>query len=449
MRVLMLSWEYPPYSVGGLARHVEDLAETMVKQNCSVHVLTTGSAELPAKENRNGVLVHRVQAYNLNTPDFLTWVMQLNLAFLERAIEIMSREGLFQIIHAHDWLVAYCGKALKHAYQRPLVATIHATEAGRNQGLHNEQQRYISSVEWWLTYEAWRVIVCSQYMFREVRQLFQLPEDKIVVIPNGVRPEKLQKAFPDPEIQRMVKAEEEIIFFIGRLVREKGVQVLLHAMPAVLAARPKSKLIIAGTGPMQEELRSLSDRLGIRSRVYFAGYVDDIAKNFFYKKARVAVFPSLYEPFGIVALEAMAAGVPVVVADTGGLAEIVTHRENGLKAYPADVSSLASNIIELLRDERLRDEIRRRAGELIRKQYSWDLICRNTVDVYKKVWEEYAGSSWPTSKGSLGKAVGYCRSFLPGKGRGNKREPAVTRTKSLIEQRVLTVNQHPEGRSGL
>ena len=222
---------------------------------------------------------------------------------------------------------------------------------------------------------------------------------------------------------------------------------MLHAMPAVLAARPKSKLIIAGTGPMQEELRSLSDRLGIRSG-YILPAMDDIAKNFF-TKARVAVFPSLYEPFGIVALEAMAAGVPVVVADTGGLAEIVTHRENGLKAYPADVSSLASNIIELLRDERLRDEIRRRAGELIRKQYSWDLICRNTVDVYKKVWEEYAGSSWPTSKGSLGKAVGYCRSFLPGKGRGNKREPAVTRTKSLIEQRVLTVNQHPEGRSGL
>ncbi len=381
----MLSWEYPPYSVGGLARHVEDLAETMVKQNCSVHVLTTGSAELPAKENRNGVLVHRVQAYNLNTPDFLTWVMQLNLAFLERAIEIMSREGLFQIIHAHDWLVAYCGKALKHAYQRPLVATIHATEAGRNQGLHNEQQRYISSVEWWLTYEAWRVIVCSQYMFREVRQLFQLPEDKIVVIPNGVRPEKLQKAFPDPEIQRMVKAEEEIIFFIGRLVREKGVQVLLHAMPAVLAARPKSKLIIAGTGPMQEELRSLSDRLGIRSRVYFAGYVDDIAKNFFYKKARVAVFPSLYEPFGIVALEAMATHTPVIVGNAGGLAEIVEHRVNGLKVTPGNVDELAQAIIELLTDDDLANRLQETGYETVKSVYGWDVIAQSTLNVYREV----------------------------------------------------------------
>ncbi|HHX51656.1 MAG TPA: glycosyltransferase family 4 protein, partial [Clostridia bacterium] len=385
MRVLMLSWEYPPYSVGGLARHVEDLAETMAEQNCFVHVITTGSADLPARENRNGVWVDRVQPYNLKAPDFLTWVLQLNLGFLERAIGVMGQDGPFQVIHAHDWLVAYCGKALKHGYHLPLVATIHATEAGRNQGLHNEQQRYISSVEWWLTYEAWRVIVCSQYMFHEVRHLFQLPEDKLVVIPNGIRPEKLQKAFPDPEVQRMVKTEDEIVFFIGRLVREKGVQVLLQAMPAILAARPRVKLIIAGTGPMQGELRSLADRLGIGSRVYFAGYVEEKAKNFFYNKARVAVFPSLYEPFGIVALEGMAAGVPVVVADTGGLAEIITHRENGLKTYPGDASSLASNIIEALSNETLRNQIRDRAMELIRRQYSWDVISRDTVEVYKRV----------------------------------------------------------------
>jgi len=154
MKILMLSWEYPPHNVGGLGRHVEDLSLSLARRGQRIHVITLGPQE--EEEKRPGVWIHRVASYPLQYHDFLTWVLQLNIRFLEKAIEIVDRYGPFHIIHGHDWLVAFAARALKHAYRVPLVATIHAIEAGRNQGLCSDLQRFINSVEWWLTYEAWK-----------------------------------------------------------------------------------------------------------------------------------------------------------------------------------------------------------------------------------------------------------------------------------------------------
>jgi glycosyltransferase involved in cell wall biosynthesis len=317
----------------------------------------------------------------------------MNVALLERATRLYQSHGPFHLIHAHDWLVAFCSRALKHAWRLPLVATIHATEAGRNQGIHHELHRYISGVEWWLTYEAWRVIVCSRYMRREVQQLFHLPEDKIKVIPNAVGERELPKVEPD-FLNRFAHPLEKIVLFVGRLVREKGVQVLLEAAPSILSACPEAKLVVVGEGPLKPELTARATALGIGPKVYFTGYVDDETLLKLYQCAAVAVFPSLYEPFGIVALEAMLTGTPVVVSDTGGLAEIVRHAETGLKAIPGNSFSLANQITYALRHPERAQEMANRARELVRRLYNWPTVASLTLQVYQEVRRAYRQSDW-------------------------------------------------------
>ncbi|HHX75506.1 MAG TPA: glycosyltransferase family 4 protein, partial [Firmicutes bacterium] len=258
MRILMFSWEYPPRIVGGLARHVAELSVALTESGAAdVHVITIDEdASSPDEEVCGGVHVWRVRPYHLVPRDFISGILQYNLAMLEKTLSLFLAGHDFDLIHAHDWLVAYAARAVKHAVRRPLVATIHATEYGRNHGLYTDEQRYISDVEWWLTYEAWKVICCSTYMFHELQRIFHLPDDKIAVIPNGVDVRQFAAGRIDAKIrERYAAPDEKIVFFVGRLVREKGIHVLLDAAPQVLAAEPKVKFIVAGKGPALDALR--------------------------------------------------------------------------------------------------------------------------------------------------------------------------------------------------
>ncbi|MGB4043272.1 MAG: glycosyltransferase family 4 protein [Thermacetogeniaceae bacterium] len=397
MRILMLSWEYPPRSIGGLAQHVCDLSSALAAAGDEVHLITVGTPESKEMEIIDGVHVYRVQPYNLSAPDFIAWILQLNLSMIERAVPLVNTLKKFDLVHAHDWLVAYAGRVLKHAYKLPLIATIHATEYGRNQGLHNDLQRYISDVEWWLTYEAWRVIVCSHYMEQELKRVFQLPADKIRVVPNGVNMSRYQrKEHVGLSRDFFASPDEKIVFFVGRLVQEKGAHLLVDAVPKVLHYYPQSKFIIAGTGPALEYLKNKARDMNIYEKIYFTGYIDDRTRDFLYREADVAVFPSTYEPFGMVALEAMAAHTPVVVADVGGLGEIVQHEVNGLKCYPGNPNSLADNILRLLHEPDLAKKLAERAYQDLRKFYTWDEIAYKTREVYTEVHDDYEASSWKT-----------------------------------------------------
>lgn len=389
MRIIMLSWEYPPRNVGGLARHVYHLAGALAKHGVDVHVITVGGEGALANEEMEGVRVHRVDPYNLQAPDFKTWILHLNFSLLEYAVSLMDSLKKVDLIHAHDWLVAYAGRALKHAFKLPMVVTIHATEYGRNNGLHNETQRYISDVEWWLTYEAWRVIVCSSYMERELTGFFQLPADKLSVIPNGVRVEDfVVRSRP------AAMGHEKYVFFIGRLVREKGVQVLIDAAPKVLSRFPEARFVVAGTGPYEEQLRVRAVENGVANRFFFAGYVNDDVRNRWYAQSSAAVFPSLYEPFGIVALEGMAAKAPVVVSDSGGLSEIVHHGIDGLKCYTGSANSLADNIMAILGDPVLAETLRAKGYEKAKNQYNWMAVAGKTLAVYEEVIHQFRTADW-------------------------------------------------------
>ena len=385
MKILMLTWEYPPRIVGGIARVVHDLSHRLIKDGHEVTVITYKEGNVPYYENDKGVDVYRVDNYMINPNNFIDWIMQLNFNMVTKANELIAKNGKFDVIHAHDWLVAYCAKTLKNSYGTPLVSTIHATEAGRNSGIHDETQRYVNDTEWLLTYESSEVIVNSKYMKNELQRLFGLPYEKINVISNGVSMTSYSGVERDYEFRRQYAADnEKIILFMGRLVYEKGVQHLISAMPKILEGYHDSKLVIAGRGGMIDELKAQVDSMGLSQKVYFTGYLNAKQVAKMYKCADISVFPSTYEPFGIVALESMLAGVPTVVSDVGGLNEIVDHGVNGMKSYAGNPNSLADSILALLLDPALCDKVIKQAKAKVKNEYNWAKIAQDTYFTYEK-----------------------------------------------------------------
>ena len=385
MKILMLTWEYPPRIVGGIARVVHDLSQRLMKDGHDITVVTYRDGDTAYFENDKGVKVYRVDNYMIRPNNFIEWILQLNFNMVAKASEIISKEGKFDVIHAHDWLVANSAKTLKHAYGIPVISTIHATESGRNSGIHDDTQRYINDTEWMLTYESTEVIVNSNFMKGHVQWLFGLPFDKINVIPNGINLNNFNGVERDYDFRRQYAADnEKIILYLGRLVYEKGIQHLISAMPKILDGYHDSKLVIAGKGGMLDDLKAQVSRMGIDNKVYFTGYLNAKQVQKMYKCADVAVFPSTYEPFGIVALEAMLAGVPTVVSDVGGLNEIVEHGVTGMKSYAGNPNSIADSILALLYDHQLCNNVAKNAKAEVKRQYNWNKIAQDTHFVYQK-----------------------------------------------------------------
>jgi glycosyltransferase involved in cell wall biosynthesis len=321
--------------------------------------------------------------------------MNLNMQKEAAAIAAKLSEPI-DVFHAHDWLVATAGIGLKHVFRKPLLVTMHSTEIGRRDGLHTTTERTIHETEAWLTYEAWRVVCCSDYMMQHVKWAFGLPNDKMTMVPNGVnshvyhsvdnwdlREFRLKYALPN----------EKIVLYVGRLVYEKGIHILINAVPKILA-KVDAKFVIVGSGYMQEQLSNIVKSMGLEHKVLFTGFVDEANLQKLQKVADVSVVPSLFEPFGIVALEAMAAGSPVVVSDTGGLSEIVEHEVTGVKVYPNNTDSLSWGITKVLTDENFAKFIRENAHKTILEKYDWNRIAQQTCNVYQAVLGEYSKSFW-------------------------------------------------------
>jgi glycogen synthase len=388
VRVLMLSWEYPPVMVGGLGRHVHALAEALVGAGHEVTVLSRhpGSPEVPYDEVAGGVRVVRAAedpTLLSFADDLLAWTMALNHA-LTRAGLAAGAEGAFDVVHAHDWLVAHAATTLKHHLGLPLVATLHATEAGRHQGwLPGSVSRTIHSIEWWLTFQARRVVTCSGYMRWEVTRLFELPADKVDVVPNGVDA-ALWRVGPAAvaAARRRWAADGPLVAYGGRLVHEKGVQDLLAAVPRLRRRHPGLRVVVAGTGPAAAELREQARSLRLGRSVTFAGFVPDADLAALVAAADCAVVPSRYEPFGMVALEAGAVGTPVVAADVGGLAEVVADGRFGLRFPAGDPAALAGAVSRLLGDPELGRRLVRAGRAALAAGYGWAGVAERTVAVY-------------------------------------------------------------------
>ncbi len=419
MRILMLSWEYPPHIVGGLGAHVAALVPALARAGVEVHLVTPRWAGGKAHESiaaakargerakprskdsplgKSSATVYRVNPALPITNDFFADAQQTNVNLEKQAAALFDQSGGFDLIHAHDWLVAFAAANLKRLHKTPLLATIHATERGRGRGhLGGETSQAINNTEWWLTYEAWRVICTSQFMADEVRSYFQVPADKVDIVPNGIDPAPFDVLKPSVLKKfraRWARPDEHIVFSVGRLVREKGAHLLVDAAPRVLADFPDTKFVIAGTGSMSEFLRQRAQQLKIADKVVLAGFISDDDRNKLFKVADVAVFPSLYEPFGIVALEAMAAKCPVVVSEVGGLKEVVRHAGTGITVYPDNVASLGWGILHILHRP---DWARARAEDayrMVKQEYSWDRIAQRTAEIYERIVRERARAVW-------------------------------------------------------
>ncbi len=397
LSVMMLSWEFPPRIIGGISPHVHYLSKSLAKSGVKVYVVTCDFPGAPQHEVVDGVEVFRIDSYKNPSPDFATWVYLMNVNMQKEAAALINGlGGNVDVIHAHDWLVATAAIGLKHVFRKPLFATIHSTETGRRNGIHFDYERMIHETEAWLTYEAWKVICCSDYMISHVQWAFGLPSDKLVMVPNGVNYEAYSKYRTEDLSQfrsKFALPEEKIVLFVGRLVYEKGVHVLVNAAPKVLD-KVNAKFIIVGNGYMKDQLSGLAKGMGLTHKVMFTGFIEDETLRRLQTCADVSVVPSLFEPFGIVAVEAMAAKSPVVVSDTGGLSEIVEHDVNGVKVYVSNPDSLAWGITKVLTDNSYANWLRTNAYKKIQEKYDWNKIAEQTKTIYSNVLSEYSRSFW-------------------------------------------------------
>jgi glycogen(starch) synthase len=385
-RALIICWEYPPIIEGGLARHVRKLAEALVCQGVEVDVLTRGRARSPAEEARGGVNVHRVcePEWPRDLDRFVEWVQRMNEDMLAAGTRMAATRS-YDIVHGHDWLVADVSAKLASSLAVPFVTTIHATEHGRHQGWVQEPpQSHIHGVERWMAGHADAVIVCSHYMRGHVADVFDIDESRIAVIPNGIDPSELR---PVDDLQALrlefAKPEERLVLLVGRLVYEKGFQLALDALPGVIEQVPGVRFIVAGSGTHEAELKAQAQRLGLDAHGKFLGWIGDDALHSLYRIADLCVVPSIYEPFGLVALEAMASGCPCIVADTGGLREVVPAGERvGLRFNGGDAEHLGVMIERLLVDQALRDRLVTEASEHVLR-FDWSDVAARTLAIYR------------------------------------------------------------------
>lgn len=384
-RILILSWEYPPHLVGGLSRHVQGLAMCLQHLNYKVHIITSSPNDAMQEEIQHGVQIYRVAPINEQDEDFLSWIGGLNLAILKKAIEL---DGIhrFHLIHAHDWLVGASAIVLRDTLRIPMLATIHATEYGRNNGIHTSLQKFIHEKEQQLVSQADTVIVCSEYMKRELNQVFHIDEDKkIHIIPNGTA--AIKPVVDDAQILTgfPIQKNKRLIFSIGRIVKEKGFDTLIEAAEKIHKQFPDVYFMIAGKGPLLDVYRKRAERLQLQNYFYFIGYVTDEQRTALLNHCSLAVFPSRYEPFGIVALEAMQAGKPTIVSKTGGLKGIVQHKKSGMFMKPGCTESLIEQIIYLLENEGHSKQIGHCGKERVETIFSWKRVAKETAKVYEKL----------------------------------------------------------------
>ncbi|HEX2015147.1 MAG TPA: glycosyltransferase family 4 protein, partial [Solirubrobacteraceae bacterium] len=363
------------------------LAEGLVGQDVEVHVLTRGDERMPPEEHRAGVLVHRVREPRRprDLGEFVTWVEHMNADMLAAGVELGDRYD-FDLVHGHDWLVAGAGDHLANRFRCPLVTTIHATEYGRHQGwVQSHPQSYIHGVEQWMANRADRVITCSHYMRGHVADVYGLDEQRISVIPNGIDPLDLQPVDDLATLRgRFAAPDERLVLLVGRLVYEKGFQLALEALPGLIERVGAVRFLVAGSGTHEAQLKEQARELGLEAHGTFLGWIGDDVLHSLYRISDLCVVPSIYEPFGLVALEAMASGCPCIVADTGGLREVVPNDEVGLRFRARDPDSLAEMVERVLTDDELRDRLVTEASDHV-LSFDWAEIAGQTAAVYAEL----------------------------------------------------------------
>lgn len=386
MKILMVSWEYPPVIIGGLGRHVYQLATALAADGHEVVVLarrpsgTDPSTHPTTDEVHEGVRVIAA-AQDPHEFDFgrdmMAWTMAMGHAMIRAGLTLQAKGWQPDIVHAHDWLVAHPAIALAEFFDVPMVSTVHATEAGRHSGWVSGQiSRQVHAVESWFVRESDSLIACSASMADEISELFGPDLAEIVVIRNGIDSSRW------PFAHRQAHPGPPELLYIGRLEYEKGVHEAIAALPRIRRTHPGTTLTIAGDGTQQDWLVEVARKHKVLKAVHFAGLVDHDELLRLMRRADVAVLPSHYEPFGIAALEAAAAGIPLVTSNVGGLGEAVIDGETGVSFPPRDVTALAAAVRRVLDDPVAAQQRAIAARERLTSDFDWHTVAAETAQVY-------------------------------------------------------------------
>ena len=379
---MMLTWEFPPRIIGGISTHVYHLSRALVEKGTSVRVITCDFPKAPAEEIIDGVLVSRVDSGRVPESNFLLWIYRLNSQMISKTTELLETER-FDLIHAHDWVVGRAAVELKNRLDLPLISTIHATEIGRGGSLDGEYRRKVRDIERLLVEQSDGIICCSNYMLDHIQHVLGAVKTKIRVIPNGVEASRFNNGRQPQPIPTGVSEDRKTILYVGRIVREKGIFTLLDAFEKLRKQGKDVSLVLVGEGPLKEDLAKEVLRRKLNDRVKLAGFVDEKELVSLYNSSDVFVLASHYEPFGMVALEAMASRVPVVVSDVGGLSEIVEDGITGVKVPASNPSTLAEGILRVLEDRELSEQLKENAYRAVQERYRWDMIAEKTIEAYR------------------------------------------------------------------
>lgn len=400
MKVLMLGWEFPPVIAGGLGVACKDLSKGLQAEGTDITFVMPsvpqGASSPFAKlrgANEVDIKIRRVDSIltpYMNETTYHESVFRVRknhpatlygnnigeeIERYTKAAAQIAREEPHDVIHAHDWMTFRAAIQAKKRSKKPMVAHVHATEYDRTGGKPNE---YIKRVEQEGLDSADHIITISDYMKRQIIKHYGAPAGKISVIHWGIDPEWVTQA---PRAKSPFANREQVVLFLGRMTLQKGPDYFVQAAKDVLKFAPKTRFVMAGDGDMMGRIINSVIDAGMQDRFSFTGFLrgDDVRKA--YQLADCYVMPSVSEPFGLVALEAIASGVPVILSKTSGASEVV---KNALRVDFWDTKMMASKIIGVLRHKTMSQEMRCNGRKEV-ENLNLRTPAKKTLDVYKRL----------------------------------------------------------------
>jgi len=369
MKVAMIGWEYPPFKAGGLATHCYGLTRSLADKGIQVdfYMPKTKHKTSSDKNNLNIIEVGETEIFPYDRPDNKELAGQFFDAVYRYNDLVVSRvKGKYDVIHCHDWLTMKAGIIIKEKTKTPLIITVHSTEYDRSGWLYPNQ--WFIDIEREGMEKADRIIAVSHFTKRVCVEKYGIDPDKISVVHNAV--------YPIPEGHK-----QDIILFLGRLTIQKGAEFFLRAAQKVKDYEPDARFVVAGIGDMLPKLITQALDLGISDKVIFTGRLTEEEVKHIYGISSVYVMPSVSEPFGITALEAISAGTPTIASKTAGFSEAFN---NCLRVDFWDTDEMANKIISLIRYKPLHTTLSREGRREI-DLFTWDRVADKTIDVYNGV----------------------------------------------------------------
>jgi glycosyltransferase involved in cell wall biosynthesis len=384
LRIALFAWDsLDSIFVGGAGVHVSELARALAVLGHEVHLFTRRAVSQDNYQHVDGIFLHRCD-FEADS-DFAREAWNMCRSFEHRYLTMRASVGEFDIVHAHDWLTAEVLSMVRHQSSARLILTMHSTEYGRcGNAIHSGRSEVVRHREWQGIFVAERVVCVSGALRDEIVWHYSAPRDKCRVIYNGIRPESFDFACNPGEIKSSmgIHPMAPVVLFAGRVVYQKGVDILIDAIPYVLKHVPTAMFVIAGDGEMRWDLEHATKIRGLDHNIRWLGKVPREPLRVFVKSCDAVCVPSRNEPFGIVILEAWSAAKPVVATVIGGPGEFVAHDRTGFSIYP-NSDSVAWGIGHIFANFDHARWMGKNGRREVEKRFTWDVIARQTVEMYE------------------------------------------------------------------